>query len=89
VAGGVAQCVGPKFKPHYHKKRKREKVSTFNPDEILVGSNSQGITAFGKRFWRCQLNHEPLTANISAGGMDRHGPCIALWEHSYLKYDEN
>jgi hypothetical protein len=25
-AGGVAQCVGPEFKPGYHKKKKKEKV---------------------------------------------------------------
>jgi hypothetical protein len=24
-AGGVAQSVGPEFKPHYHKKRKKKK----------------------------------------------------------------
>jgi hypothetical protein len=41
-AGGVAQGVGPEFKPQYHKKKKKKKKRK-KKEPSLIGSETMGI----------------------------------------------
>jgi hypothetical protein len=40
-AGGVAQVVGPEFKPQYHKKRERERETTPACPLVIYGKATQ------------------------------------------------
>jgi hypothetical protein len=63
-SGGVAQCVGPKFKPHNHKKKKkshpRNRTAVFH--HVLVhGPKLRGNFLVGKIKFKLQEPSEWVT----------------------------
>jgi hypothetical protein len=61
MAGGVAQAVGPEFKPKYHKKRKKKKKRSVAIMEIANHGRRGEIIRSGRRN-RSMLN--PYLSNV-------------------------